>query len=200
MRGVGVTSGKRWGEKYALVQEKQCGLAILVPPTASFARLLPALGAICRCTSRKRGDPDLKTAGNLANVGLHVEEQVRGLPGGPNQCWSRRLVHGPTGIGARWFWDPSARRARLPLTEARAGGRCDTDHLNLSATNDTQITADRAASAQPLYAQFWLNNFHKIVQNRLAFVGEQSVSVGHRRQPLPSQLGEPTHAHLYHQQ
>ena len=28
---------------------------ILVPPTASFDRLLPALGAICRCPSRSRG-------------------------------------------------------------------------------------------------------------------------------------------------
>ena len=41
---------------------------------------------------------------------------------------------------------------------------------------------------------------HEIIQNRLALVREQSVSVGHRRQPLPGQLGEPTHAHLHHRQ
>ena len=36
------------------------------------------------------------------------------------------------------------------------------------------------------------------MQNRLALVREQSVSVGHRRQPPPGQSGEPTHAHLHH--
>src|SRR6516165_2539505 len=41
---------------------------------------------------------------------------------------------------------------------------------------------------------------HEIVQNRLALVREESVSVGHRRQSLPGQLGEPTHAHLHHRQ
>jgi len=41
---------------------------------------------------------------------------------------------------------------------------------------------------------------HEIIQNRLALVREESVSVGHRRQPLPGQLGEPTHAHLHHRQ
>ena len=40
------------------------------------------------------------------------------------------------------------------------------------------------ASAEPLNAQLWPNNFHKIVQNRLALLGKQSVSVGHRRHPL----------------
>ena len=29
----------------------------------------------------------------------------------------------------------------------------------------------------PLHAQLWPNNFHKIVQNRLALLGEESVSV-----------------------
>src|SRR5262245_43777202 len=48
--------------------------------------------------------------------------------------------------------------------------------------------------------QHWPNNFHKIVQNRLALVREESVSVGHRRHPLLGQLGEPTHAHLHHWQ
>jgi hypothetical protein len=36
----------------------------------------------------------------------------------------------------------------LPLTEARGGGRCDTNHHNLSVTNVTQSTADRVASAK----------------------------------------------------
>ena len=49
-------------------------------------------------------------------------------------------------------------------------------------------------------AELWPNNFHKIVQNRLALLGKQSVSVGHRRHPLPGQLGDPTHAYLYHWQ
>src|SRR5499433_2914722 len=40
----------------------------------------------------------------------------------------------------------------------------------------------------------------KIIQNRLALRGEESVSVGHRRQPPPGQSGEPTHAHLHHRQ
>jgi hypothetical protein len=41
--------------------------------------------------------------------------------------------------------------ASLPLTEARASGRCDTNHHNLSATNVTQTTADRVASAKSLH-------------------------------------------------
>src|SRR6516162_1790114 len=41
---------------------------------------------------------------------------------------------------------------------------------------------------------------HEIIQNRLALVREESVSVSHRQQPLPGQLGEPTHAHLHHRQ
>jgi len=31
-------------------------------------------------------------------------------------------------------------------------------------------------------------------------VGEESVSVGHRRQSLPGQSGEPTYAHLHYRQ
>jgi hypothetical protein len=42
--------------------------------------------------------------------------------------------------------------------------------------------------------------YHEIIQNRLALVSEESVSVGHRRHPLPGQSGEPTHAHLHHWQ
>ena len=44
----------------------------------------------------------------------------------------------------------------------------------------------------------WPNNRHEIIQNRLALVGEESVSVDHRRQP--GQSGEPTHAHLHRHQ
>ena len=44
------------------------------------------------------------------------------------------------------------------------------------------------------------NNFHKIVQNRLALLGKESVSVGHRRHPLSGKSGDPTHAYLYHWQ
>src|SRR6266404_6681270 len=40
---------------------------------------------------------------------------------------------------------------------------------------------------------------HKIVQNRLALVGEESVS-GVTAEPPPGQTGTPTHAHLHHQQ
>jgi hypothetical protein len=38
---------------------------------------------------------------------------------------------------------------------------------------------------------FWPNNFHKMVQNRLALLSKGSVSVGHRRHPLLGQLGDP---------
>jgi hypothetical protein len=41
---------------------------------------------------------------------------------------------------------------------------------------------------------------HKIIRNGVALVGEESVSVGHRRQRPPGQSGDPTHAHLYHRQ
>jgi hypothetical protein len=41
---------------------------------------------------------------------------------------------------------------------------------------------------------------HKIIRNGVALAGEESVSVGHRRQPLPGPAGEPTHAHLHHRQ
>ena len=44
------------------------------------------------------------------------------------------------------------------------------------------------------------NNFHEIVQNRLALLGKESVSVGHRRHPLSGKSGDPTHAYLYHWQ
>ena len=44
------------------------------------------------------------------------------------------------------------------------------------------------------------NNFHKIVQNRLALLGKESVSVGHPRHPLSGKSGDPTHAYLYHWQ
>jgi hypothetical protein len=37
---------------------------------------------------------------------------------------------------------------------------------------------------------------HKIVQNRLALGGEESVCVGHRRYPPPGQSGEPTMASI----
>ena len=80
------------------------------------------------------------------------------------------------------------------------GSRGMANHLNLSATNDTQSTADRAASAEPLHAQLSPNNLHKIVHNRLALLGKQSVSVGHRRHPLSGQVGDPIHAYLYHWQ
>jgi hypothetical protein len=65
-------------------------------------------------------------------------------------------------------------------------------------------------SANPLVLQitaFWVRAIpgsalaqqcHEIIQNRLALLGEESVSVGHRRQPLPGLSGEPTHAHLHH--
>ena len=58
-----------------------------------------------------------------------------------------------------------------------------------------QITAFwvRAIEAEPQP-----NNFHKIVQNRLALLSEESVSVGHRRHPPSGQLGDPTYAYLYH--
>ena len=41
---------------------------------------------------------------------------------------------------------------------------------------------------------------HEIIQNRLALLAEESVSVGHRRHPLSLKSGEPTHAHLHHRQ
>src|SRR6266446_10640240 len=39
---------------------------------------------------------------------------------------------------------------------------------------------------------------HKIIANRLAFLSEESVSVGHRRHRRRGQSGAPTHARLYH--
>ena len=44
------------------------------------------------------------------------------------------------------------------------------------------------------------NNFHNILQNRLALLGKESVSVGHRRHPLSGKSGDPTDAYLYHWQ
>ena len=55
-----------------------------------------------------------------------------------------------------------------------------------------QITATKGV-------QFDTQQNRKIIQNRLALVGEESVSVGHRRPP-PGQTGEPTDAHLHHWQ
>src|SRR5215469_16790057 len=40
---------------------------------------------------------------------------------------------------------------------------------------------------------------HKIVQNRLALLGEESVS-GVTAEPPPGQTGTPTHAHLHYRQ
>jgi hypothetical protein len=47
---------------------------------------------------------------------------------------------------------------------------------------DPVVLEPLVASAEPLNAQLWPNN--KIVQNRLALLGKESVSVGHRRHPL----------------
>ena len=51
-----------------------------------------------------------------------------------------------------------------------------------------------------LHARLWSNNASRLTQNRLALVGEESVSAGHPRQRLRYQPGEPTHAHLHHRQ
>src|SRR5215472_5860310 len=42
------------------------------------------------------------------------------------------------------------------------------------------------------------NKARRLTQNRLALLGKESVSVGHRRHPLSVKSGEPTHAHLHH--
>jgi hypothetical protein len=60
-----------------------------------------------------------------------------------------------------------------------------------------QITA---FGPERLPAELWPSNYHKMVQNRLALLGKESVSVGHRRHLLSGQLGDPTHAHLHHWQ
>jgi hypothetical protein len=65
--------------------------------------------------------------------------------------------------------------------------------------NRIMATADCSDSAEQFGARLWLQQSHKIIQNRLALLGEESVSVGHRRQP-PGQTGEATHAHLHHRQ
>ena len=49
-------------------------------------------------------------------------------------------------------------------------------------------------------AELWPNNFHKIVQNRLALLGEESVSVVTDGTRCQVKLGDPTHAYLYHWQ
>ena len=41
---------------------------------------------------------------------------------------------------------------------------------------------------------------HKIVQNRLALGGEESVCVGHRRYPAAGSIRRTHHAHLHHRQ
>jgi hypothetical protein len=69
MRGVGVMCGKRRGERYALPQANAVRVSVLVLPTASFDRFLPALGAICRCPSRAKGRFRSQNSRNLANVG-----------------------------------------------------------------------------------------------------------------------------------
>ena len=95
------------------------------------------------------------------------------------------------GLSTGNLWDPALRHrvagvdrdieeCRLELTEVNL----DRPEFAGQGIYDSQTTADRAASAEPLHAQLWPNNFHKIVQNRLALLGEESVSVGHRRHPL----------------
>jgi hypothetical protein len=55
-------------------------------------------------------------------------------------------------------------------------------------------------TAEQFHARLWPNNATRLTQNRLALVGKESVSVSHRRQRLPGQSGEPTHAHLHYWQ
>jgi hypothetical protein len=43
-------------------------ISVAVPSTAGFDRLVPAPKAICVARAGQKGDPDLKIAGNLANV------------------------------------------------------------------------------------------------------------------------------------
>jgi len=62
-----------------------------------------------------------------------------------------------------------------------------------------QPTADRAVSAEYCHARIRPNNATNIIGNRMALVGEESVS-GVTAEPPPGQSGAPTHARLYHLQ
>jgi hypothetical protein len=49
-----------------------------VPSTAGFDRLSLALGVMCLAQDGQKGDRDLKTAGNLANIGLEARMKIEG--------------------------------------------------------------------------------------------------------------------------
>ena len=61
-------------------------------------------------------------------------------------------------------------------------------------------TADCSDSAEQFGARLWLQQSHKIIQNRLALLGEESVSVVTDGTRCQVKLGDPTHAHLHHWQ
>src|ERR1700738_407413 len=83
---------------------------------------------------------------------------------------------------AAWIADPQPSRASFP------------SKLCLLIPLITAAVPSRAipCSAAP-------QQRYKIVQNRLALVGEESVSAV-TAEPPPGQTGTPTHAHLYHWQ
>ena len=73
------------------------------------------------------------------------------------------------------------------------------DHFAEEGLETFETATDRAASVAPLHALSSGPIIPLGVQNRLALVGEESVS-GVTAELPPGQTGTPTHAHLYHRQ
>jgi hypothetical protein len=55
---------------------KRCGSALRCCQPLASDHLLLAINAICRCQAGQKSDHGLKTAGNLANVGLTEEKST----------------------------------------------------------------------------------------------------------------------------
>ena len=83
--------------------------------------------------------------------------------------------------GQVWVTDGKT-RSEYFLRITPGSGHCQE---RVSRFGEPLVSLITAFWVQAIPADLCPQQCHEISQNRLAFVGEQSVSVGHRRQPLP---------------
>src|ERR1700730_11645877 len=94
-------------------------------------------------------------------------------------------------------------KARDRIERSGLGVPIDLVYLDLGGISFETVRSDPALTAavpsRAIPCSAAPQQRHKIVQNRLALVGEESVS-GVTAEPPPGQTGTPTHAHLHHRQ
>src|SRR6516162_1602387 len=147
--------------------------------------------------SPRRQSPSTRVALNATgtNVEIHATPTKREPEDGPKSSFHLRpLSEAPCRLGVTSGKTPSEYRfSELPQVADIL--RSPFGHLANPLVLQITAFGARAIPGPP-----GTQGCHEIIQNRLALVGEESVSVGHWRQPLSGQSGAPTHAHLHHRQ